>query len=148
MVERPKTLTVKIPQGVKDGAKVRLAGQGGPGMFGGPPGDLYLIPRILPHPRFERQGDDLYTEVPVTFSEAALGAEVEVPILNGSVMAHVPAGASSGQKLRLRGKGMPILRNQGHGDLYVKIRVTVPKHLTPREEELIKELKALRPKEL
>ncbi len=83
MVERQKTLTVKIPKGVKDGAKIRLAGKGGPGMFGGPPGDLYLIPRILPNPQFEREGDDLYTEVPVSFPDAALGAEIAVPTLSG-----------------------------------------------------------------
>lgn len=144
VVERQKTLEVKIPRGVKEGAKIRLTGKGGPGMFGGPPGDLYLIPRILPHPRFERQGDDLYTEVAVTFPEAALGAEVEVPTMDGRLTANVPAGTSSGQKLRLRGKGMPKLHGGGHGDLYAKIRVTVPKNLSEHERELIEELKMLR----
>jgi molecular chaperone DnaJ/curved DNA-binding protein len=144
VVNRPKTLSVKIPAGVHDGARVRLAGQGGPGLHGGPAGDLYLIPRIAPHPRFERRGDDLYTEVPVTFPEAALGAEIEVPTMNGLVTATVPAGMSSGQSLRLRGKGMPRLRDGGHGDLYVKVRVMVPKQLSDRERELIHELQALR----
>ncbi|MHB9026675.1 MAG: DnaJ C-terminal domain-containing protein [Armatimonadota bacterium] len=145
VVERPKTLTVTIPKGVRDGAKIRLAGKGGPGMFGGPPGNLFLIPRILPHPRFERKGDDLYTEVPVTYPEAALGAEVEVQSLGGKLTARVPPGTSSGQSLRLRGKGMPKLHDSDFGDLYVKIRIVAPKELTERERELIEQLKQLRP---
>jgi DnaJ-class molecular chaperone len=144
LVERTKTLTVKIPRGVADGAKIRLAGKGGPGQHGGQPGDLYLVPHIQPHPRFERKGDDLYTEVAVTYPEAALGAEVEAPTMEGLVTVRVPAGTSSGQMLRLRGKGMPHLRGEGTGDLYVKARVTVPKDLSPRERELIEELARLR----
>ena len=143
MVERPQTLTVKIPHGVHDGAKIRLAGKGGPGIHGGPAGDLYLIPRILPHARFERKGDDLYTEIPVSFPDAALGADVQVPSMSGPLTAHVPEGTSSGQSLRLRGKGMPKLHGGGHGDLYAKIRVTVPKSLSPHERELIEELQRL-----
>ncbi|MHB9132155.1 MAG: DnaJ C-terminal domain-containing protein [Armatimonadota bacterium] len=141
VVERPKTLTVKIPKGVKDGAKIRLAGKGGPGMFGGPAGDLYLLPRILPNSHYERKGDDLYTEVAVTFPQAALGSEIEVPTLAGPVTAMVPAGTSSGQSLRLRGKGMPLLKGEGFGDLYVKIRVTVPKRLTEHQRQLVEELR-------
>jgi len=141
--ERQKTLTVKIPRGVKDGAKIRIVGKGGPGMYGGPPGDIYLIPSVLPNSQFERQGDDLYTDVPVTFPTAALGAEIEVPTLDGPVMAHVPPGTSSGQKLRLRGKGMPHLQGEGHGDLYARIRIMAPKHLSDRERQLIEELRAL-----
>ncbi|HEY3418729.1 MAG TPA: DnaJ C-terminal domain-containing protein [Armatimonadota bacterium] len=144
VVEHPKTLTVTIPQGVKDGAKIRLTGKGGPGMFGGPAGNLYLIPRIQPHPRFERKGDDLYTEVPVTFPEAALGAEIEVQSLGGKLTARIPPGTSSGQTLRLRGKGMPTLHGKEFGDLYVKIRILAPKNLTDRERELIEQLKQLR----
>jgi len=143
MVERPNTLTVKIPKGVGDGAKIRLAGKGGAGAAGGPPGDLFLIPRLLPHTRFERKESDLYTEVTVTFPDAALGAEVEVQTMTGPVTARVPAGTSSGQSLRLRGKGMPHVRGEGHGDLYARVRVSVPKHLTAREQELIEELKGL-----
>ena len=147
-VERQKTIEVKIPKGVRDGAKVRVAGKGGAGQAGGPSGDLYLIPRILPHPRFERKDDDLYTEIPITFPQAALGAPVElsedIAALLGKLTLHVPAGTSSGQSLRLRGKGMPHLRGDSHGDLYVKLRVTVPKNLTPREREIIEELQSLR----
>lgn len=145
MLERPKTLTVKIPKGVADGAKIRVAGQGGPGASGGLSGDLFLIPHILPNPRFERKGDDLFTEGTVTFPQAALGGEVTVTALDGATLtARVPAGTSSGQMLRLRGKGMPLLRGEGYGDLYVKIRIAVPKELTPRERELIEELAQLR----
>jgi molecular chaperone DnaJ len=144
-VEVPRTLTVRIPRGVKEGAKIRLAGKGGAGMMGGPAGDLFLLPRIAPHPRFERKGDDLYTEVPVTFPEAALGAEVEVPTLQGTVTARVPAGTSSGQSLRLRGKGMPRWQAEGHGDLYVKVRIVTPRDLSEHERELIEELSRLRP---
>lgn len=140
-VERPKTLTVKIPKGVQDGARVRLAGQGGPGQYGGPPGDLYIIPRIQPNARFERKGDDLYTEVGVTFPDAALGAEVEVQTMTGPVTTRVPAGTSSGQSLRLRGKGMPHLRGEGHGDLYARVRVLVPREVTAQQRELIEELR-------
>lgn len=142
MVERPKTLTVKIPKGVQDGAKIRLAGQGGPGMHGGPAGDLYLIPRILPHPRFERKGDDLYTDVAVVFTDAALGGEAEVSTVNGTtVHVTIPPGTSSGQSLRLRGKGMPKLKSDQHGDLYARVKVTVPKTLDPRQRELLEQIR-------
>lgn len=143
VAETPRTLTVKIPKGVKDGSRIRLAGKGEPGTNGGPAGDLFLIPRIAPHPRFERKGDDLYTDVPVTFPQAALGAEVSVPTLNGSVTARVPAGTSSGQSLRLRGKGMPKLMEDGAGDLYARVKVMVPKTLTDCERELIEELQRI-----
>ena len=143
-VERPLSLTVKIPRGVHDGAKIRLAGKGGPGSNGGPAGDLYLIPRILPHPTFERKGDDLYTEVSISFPDAALGAEVDVTSLGGPLKARVPEGTSSGQSLRLRGQGMPRLQSTDFGDLYVKIRILAPKNLSPREREIIEELRRLR----
>jgi len=139
VVKQPKTITVTIPKGVKEGAKIRLAGKGGPGLFGGPPGDLYLIPRILPDVRFERDGDDLITEVAVTFPQAALGADVDVPTLNHPVQAHIPPGTSSGQRLRLRGKGMPHLHGEGYGDLYARVKITVPKHLSERQKELVEE---------
>ncbi len=144
VVERPKTLTVKIPKGVQDGAKIRLAGQGNPGANGGPAGDLYLIVEMKEHPQFERNGDDLQTDVPVTFPEAALGGEIEVPTLTGKVTMNLPAGSSSGQRLRLRGKGMPKLRSEEYGDLYARIRIIVPKELTEKERSLIGELAKLR----
>jgi DnaJ-class molecular chaperone len=142
-LERPHTITVKIPAGVRDGAKIRVPGKGGAGAHGGSPGDLFIVPRILPHPSFERKEDDLYTEVAVPFTDAALGAEVDVPTLTGTVTARIPAGTSSGQSLRLRGKGMPHLRGEGHGDLYAKVRITVPKQLGDREKALLEELREI-----
>lgn len=143
-VERTRRVEVKIPKGVYDGAKVRVAGQGAPGVRGGQPGDLMLHVRVQPHPLFERKGDDLYVELPVTFAEAALGAEVPVPTVTGKVMTRVPPGVQSGQSLRLAGLGVPHLRGGGAGDLYARIKVTVPKNLSPRERELIEELSKLR----
>ncbi|HUT74765.1 MAG TPA: DnaJ C-terminal domain-containing protein [Armatimonadota bacterium] len=142
---KTKRLDVKIPAGVRDGSKVRLAGEGAPGSGRGAPGDMYIIPRIRPHPVFERQGDDLYTELSVSFAEAALGAEVEVPTLWGKMSVTVPPGSSSGRRLRLGELGMPRLRGGGKGDLFVRLRVLVPKNLTAEERSLIERLRQLRP---
>ncbi len=142
-VEQTKRLEVKIPPGVQTGSRIRLAGQGAIGPSG-ERGDLYLVPKILPHDTFTRRGDDLYTEVPVTYPEAALGAEIDVPTLNGKVTTKLPAGTSSGKQLRLTGKGMPRVRGGGHGDLYARVNVVVPKHLTAEEKELVERLGALR----
>ncbi len=142
-VEQTKRLQVRIPPGVRTGSRVRVAGQGAPGPSG-QSGDLYLIPKVAPHALFKRQGDNLHIEVPVTFPEAALGAEIEVPTLNGRVTMKLPAGSSSGQRLRLAGRGMPRTRSGGNGDLYVRIRVTVPKGLSEEERDLIKRLRELR----
>ncbi|UCC68238.1 MAG: DnaJ domain-containing protein [Armatimonadota bacterium] len=141
--EHVKRLDVKIPPGVRTGSKIRLAGQGMAGP-GGAPGDLYLVPNIAPDRFLKRQGDDLHCEVPVTYTEAALGAEIEVPTLNGKVKTKLPPGTSSGRRLRLSGKGMPRMKGGGHGDLYVQIRIVVPKHLTKEEQELIARLGELR----
>jgi molecular chaperone DnaJ len=143
-VERTRRVEVKIPKGVYDGAKVRVAGQGGAGGPGVPPGDLMLHVRMQPHPLFERKEDDLYVDLPVTFTEAALGAEVEVPTVASRVSTRLPAGVQSGQTLRLTGLGVPHLRGGGTGDLYARIKVVVPKNLSPREKELIEELNRLR----
>ena len=138
-------LEVKIPPGVKTGSRVRMAGQGGPGIGGGPRGDLYLKIKVLPHPDFERKGDDLYRDVDVDLYTAVLGGEVRVPTLDGDVMLKIPAGTSGGRVFRLRGKGMPKLRNpQERGDLYVTVRIRVPRNLTPRERELFSQLARLR----
>ncbi len=142
-IEQMKRLEVKIPAGVRTGSKVRVAGQGAPGTSG-QRGDLYLIVKVAHHPLFKRQGDDLQLELPVTYAEAALGAEVEVPTLNGRVKMKLPAGASSGQKLRLAGRGMPRMGGAGSGDLYVNIRIVVPKNLSEQEKELITRLGELR----
>jgi len=133
---------VRIPPGVRDGQKIRLAGQGGEGASGGPAGDLYLRVRIKRHPRFRREDDDLVVEIPVAPWEAALGATVPVPTLNGSAKVKVPAGSSSGRRLRLRGEGMPG-PGERKGDLYASVRVVVPKVLEKRERELFEELAAV-----
>ena len=142
-LEQVKRLDVKIPAGVQAGSKIRLAGQGMMGSSG-QPGDLYLIPNIALHQFFRRQGDDLHCEVPVTYSEAVLGAEIEVPTLNGSVTTKLPAGTSSGRQLRLSGKGMPHMKGGGSGDMYVRIRIVVPSDLTKEEKDLIGRLGELR----
>jgi molecular chaperone DnaJ len=143
-VERQKRVEVKIPKGVYEGAKIRVAGQGSPGLNGGAPGDLLLHVRMKPDPLFERKDDDLYVDLPVTFAEAALGAEVQVPTLTGKVTATVPSGIQSGQSLRLSGLGMPRLRSGGSGDLYVRMKVAVPRNLSDQERELIRQLGNLR----
>jgi molecular chaperone DnaJ len=143
-VERQKRVEVKIPKGVYDGSKIRVAGQGSPGQNGGTPGDLLLQVRMKPHPMFERKDDDLYVDLPVTFAEAALGGEVQVPTVTGKVSTTVPAGVQSGQSLRLTGLGMPHLRDAGTGDLFARIKVAVPKNLTDKERELIRQLEGMR----
>ncbi len=143
IVERPRAVTVTIPAGVEDGNRLRIAGQGNIGANGGPSGDLYLLIRIRPHNLFERKGDNLVVELPVTFAEAALGAEVQVPTMAGKLTTRLPAGIQSGQQLRLAGQGMPR-RSGSPGDLLARVRIVVPKNLTPREIELIEELRGLR----
>jgi len=138
-------LEVKIPPGVKTGSRVRMAGQGSPGIGGGLQGDLYLRIKVLPHPDFERKGDDLYRDVDVDLYTAVLGGEVRVPTLDGGVMLTIPAETSGGQVLRLRGKGMPKLRSpQQQGDLYVTVRIQIPRDLTAREKDLFSQLARLR----
>jgi curved DNA-binding protein len=138
-------LEVKIPQGVRTGSRVRMAGQGGPGIGGGPQGDLYLRIRVLPHPDLERDGDDLRRDVDVDLYTAVLGGEVRVPTMDGGVMLTIPPETSGGQVFRLRGKGMPMLRNpQQRGDLYVTVRIQTPRHLTSQEKELFSQLAKMR----
>lgn len=134
-----KRLEVKIPAGVRDGSKIRLAGEGAPGPTG-QNGDLYLISKIARHPVFERKGDDLYRDVTVPFTTAVLGGEIQVPTLKGGVTMRIPVGAQSGQTFRLAGQGMRRLNRSGRGDLYARVRISVPTNLTPRQKELIHEL--------
>jgi curved DNA-binding protein len=134
-----RTYDVRIPAGVTDGSRIRLAGKGGPGIGGGSPGDLFLKARIEPHPRFRVDGHDLQVEVPVTPWEAALGATVEVPVVEGTANLKIPPGIQSGQKLRLRGKGLPR-RDDRRGDLFAMVKIVVPKTLTERERELFAEM--------
>jgi curved DNA-binding protein len=130
---------VEMPRGVRDGQRIRLAGQGGAGPGGGPSGDLFLRVRVKPHPRFRVEGRDLYVDLPVAPWEAALGAEVPVPTLAGSLRLKVPHGSSSGRRLRLRGQGLPSTDGSA-GDLYAVLAVHVPKRLTKKERELFEEL--------
>jgi DnaJ-class molecular chaperone len=139
-----RNVTVKIPAGVRDGARVRVANQGASGAGGGLNGDLYLRVKIAPHPFWKREGDNLHCEVPVAFTEAALGTSIQVPTVNGEVGLKLPVGTQSGQTFRLSGRGVPNVKGDGAGDVFVKVRVAVPKELNERERALIKELAALR----
>jgi curved DNA-binding protein len=130
---------VNIPPGVRDGQRIRLAGEGGRGASNGPSGDLFLRVRIRPHRRFRLEGRDLYVDLPITPWEGVLGAEVEVPTLDGTTRVKVPPGSSTGRKLRLRGQGYPGPRG-GKGDLYAAVKVEVPKQPTPEERELFERL--------
>jgi curved DNA-binding protein len=141
--EGVEAIDVRIPPGVKEGSRVRVAGKGEPGQ-GAAAGDLYLSVRMRPHPLYKRKDDDLYVDVPVTFSEAALGAEIEVPSLSGKSRIKVPPGSQAGRLMRLRGKGMPHLKGGGHGDLFAKLVIVVPKELSERELKLMKELAEIR----
>lgn len=141
-----RKVEVKIPAGVADGQKIRLAGQGGNGQAGS--GDLYLIVSVAPNSQFERKGDDLTVDVSVPFTSAALGGQAKVPTLKGGRLTMtIPAGTQSGQSFRLGGQGMPKIKGGGSGDLYARVKITVPKNLTDRERELFTELAALRSEE-
>ncbi len=138
-----RTVRVSIPAGAKTGTKVRLAGEGEPSFNGGQPGDLYLIVEVEPDNRFERDGDNLTTEVKVDMFTALLGGEAEVPTLGRPITLKIPAGTQSGRKFRLSGKGMPVLgQTDKHGDLYARVLVTVPEHLTDTQRELVEQLRA------
>lgn len=138
-------INVKIPAGVDNGSKVRVAGMGGPGMHGGPSGDLYIITKVRPHYYFERKGDNLYSEARATVKEAALGEKIEIPTKDGVVSMTLPAGVQSGTQLKLRGKGVPHLGGGGVGDHYVTIKVVTPTELPERGRELLRELDRLQP---
>jgi molecular chaperone DnaJ len=138
-VARERTLKVRIPPGVDEGAQMRLAGEGEGGTHSGPPGDLYVVLHVAPHELFTRRGNDLHCALPLTFPQAALGAELDVPVLDGVGTLKVPAGAQNGDVLRLRGKGMPALQGRGRGDACYTVVVEVPKKLTARQRELLEE---------
>ena len=133
-------LSVKIPAGIESGAKLRVAGRGGPGRMGGPGGDLFLTVNVGPDPLFQREGDDIVLSHEVRFSQAVLGGAIDVPTMEGAKRIRIPAGIQSGTKVRLKGLGFPQMGNKGRGDMYVKIHVEVPEKLTARQKELIEEL--------
>src|SRR5450756_1962864 len=143
-VTRERTLSVNIPQGVEDGTRIRLAGEGEAGVRGGPPGDLYIFLSLATHEFFQRDGADLHCRVPISMATAALGGEFEVPAIDGSkARVKVPGGTQTGQRFRLSGKGMPVLRAKQTGDLYVQVAVETPQNLTKRQRELLAEFEKL-----
>jgi molecular chaperone DnaJ len=142
-VRSSDTIHARIPAGAEDGSKVRVAGAGEAGRMGGPPGDLYVVMRVRPHRYFRREGDDILLDVPLSFAEAALGAKVSVPTLSGHSTLTVPAGTRSGQRFRLRGKGVPAREGRGQGDQIVVVAIVPPRKLEARTRDLLKELDRL-----
>ncbi|MEJ2033038.1 MAG: molecular chaperone DnaJ [Deltaproteobacteria bacterium] len=142
-VRKTERIQVRIPEGVNTGSRIRLAGKGGPGLRGGRPGDLYIVVNVADHPYFRREGDDIYLDVPISLSEAALGAKVVIPTLNGKTKLTIPAGIRSGQKLRLAGKGVKHMKGTGHGDQYAVIAIVPPKKIEGKAKELMEEFARL-----
>ncbi|MEJ2518688.1 MAG: molecular chaperone DnaJ, partial [Methyloceanibacter sp.] len=139
-VMRERTLSVTIPEGVEDGTRIRLAGEGEAGLRGGPPGDLYIFLAIKPHEFFQRDGADLFCRAPISMTTAALGGQIEVPTIDGGrSRVKVPEGTESGRQFRLKGKGMPVLRSKQQGDLYIQVEVETPKNLTRKQRELLQQ---------
>ncbi|GGE47257.1 chaperone protein DnaJ [Pullulanibacillus camelliae] len=139
-VKTNKTIHVKVPAGVDEGQQIRLSGQGEAGSNGGPAGDLFVVFHIKPHKFFERDGDDVFCTVPLSFAQVALGDEIEVPTLYGKVKLKIPAGTQTGTHFRLKGKGIKNVRGYGQGDQHVTVNVVTPKQLSDRERELFREL--------
>jgi molecular chaperone DnaJ len=139
-VEREKTMEVKIPAGVETGSRLRIAGEGEAGTQGGATGDLYVVIHVGEHERFERQGSNLYSSVPINFSQAALGAEIAVQTLNGQQQVKIPAGTQTGTVFRLKGQGMPVLGGRGRGDLFIAVTVVTPTTLTREQRRILEQL--------
>ncbi len=138
-VSKRKKIKVTVPAGVDNGQQIRLSGQGEAGTNGGPPGDLYIVFKVKPHEFFERNGDDIHCVMPITFAQAALGDEIEVPTLEGKVRLKIPAGTQTGKNFRLKGKGIANVHGRGKGDQLVKVKVVTPTNLTERQKELLRE---------
>jgi molecular chaperone DnaJ len=138
-VKRQRKINIRIPAGVDDGAQIRMSGEGEGGLRGGPAGDLYIVIRVKSHEFFEREGDDIYCEVPLTFVQAALGDEIEIPTLTEKVKLKVPAGTQTGTYFRLKGKGVPKLRGYGQGDQHVKVTIVTPTSLTDEQKDLLRQ---------
>jgi molecular chaperone DnaJ len=146
-LKKHKTLQVKIPAGVDEGDRIRLAGEGEAGVNGGPPGDLYVVIHLKEHGVFQRNGDDLHCQMPISFSQAALGGEIEIPTLDGSAKIKIPPETQSGQVFRLRGKGIKGVRSSYPGDLLCEVAVETPVRLTERQKDLLRELEDINKKD-
>lgn len=138
-VKKRRKIHVKIPAGIDDGQQIRMAGQGEAGTNGGPSGDLYVVFHVRQHEFFERDGDDIYCEMPITFVQATLGDEIEVPTIHGKVKLKVPAGTQTGTKFRLKGKGVPNVRGYGVGDQHILVRILTPTKLSDKQKQLLRE---------
>ena len=138
-VQKNKSIHINIPAGIDEGQQIRVPGKGEAGVNGGPHGDLFVLVRVKPHDFYVREGDNIYCEVPLTFAQAALGDEVEVPTVHGKVKLKIPAGIQTGKTFRLRGKGAPNVRGRGQGDQHVTVRIVTPTKLTDRQKELLRE---------
>jgi molecular chaperone DnaJ len=136
---RKRQITVRIPSGVQDNTQMRVSGEGEPGYNNGPSGDLYCIIHVRPHPLFERHEDDLVCEIPIAFSQAALGAKIDVPSMNQKVLLKIPQGTQTGRIFRMKGLGMPNMYGHGQGDLLIKVKIETPRNLTPKQEQLMRE---------
>ena len=146
-VKKPRRIPIKIPAGVDMGSRLKIVGEGGEGDRGGRLGDLYVVIHVEPHPFFERHGDDILCQIPISFTQAALGAELEVPSLNGSKKISIPAGSQGGQVFTVRGQGIPHVDGFGKGDQHIQILVKVPTKLSKRQKELLQEFSSLEGKE-
>jgi molecular chaperone DnaJ len=147
-VEREKQMEVKIPAGVETGSRLRVQGEGESGTSGGPSGDLYVVIHVVEHERFERQGSNLYVAVPITFAQAALGAEISVSTLENAEKLKIPVGTQTGTVFRLKGKGMPMLGGRGRGDLFASVTVITPTSLTREQRKLLEQLATVENKDL
>jgi molecular chaperone DnaJ len=146
-VLRERVVEAKVPAGVEDGTRIRFAGLGEAGSYGGPAGDLYVVLQVKEHSFFERAENDLYCVIPVSFTQAALGTEILVPTMEGDHKLKVPEGTQSGTKFRIRNKGVPVLNGHGKGDLFVEVRIQTPSKLNKRQKELLQELDSITPVE-
>jgi molecular chaperone DnaJ len=139
-LERTRTIDVNVPAGVEDGTRIRYAGQGSAGVYGGPSGDLYVVLHVKEHEVFQREGKDLYCAVPISFAQAAMGAHIQIPTLDGEHELKIPEGTQSGTVFRIRGKGVPVVNSHGKGDLFVQVKVHTPAKLTKAQRDLLQQL--------
>ncbi|MCG3418655.1 molecular chaperone DnaJ [Oceanobacillus jordanicus] len=138
-VKKHKKIHITIPAGIDEGQQIRVSGKGEAGVNGGPPGDLYVVVQVRRDEFFEREGDHIFCELPLTFAQAALGDEVEVPTVHGNVMLKIPAGTQTGKTFRMKGKGAPNVRGYGQGDQHIKVKIVTPTKLTEKQKELLRE---------